>query len=493
MRSHLRRLYGKSKPKMANTSSNPSVLTPFWPIRHFYTSEDAVHEIVLHEPRQDAAAIPEAFVQELWRDQRFSTHQLMTLQGDAVQVLHVGTHNTRSVGPDFAHARLMLGGIEWRGDVEIHVRSGDWVTHRHGTDPAYNKVVLHVTLFEDAWTGQLSREDGSVLPELVLFPFLTSSLRGLLFQYFSQRKLDFPCQYQWADVPEIRIRQTLLEQAEARMMRKADAFAAGEQALWAGLLEGLGYTANRNVMRMLAERVPVSVMRTWTDVTDREAVLLGCAGLLPNVTDLLDADRQTVQYVMALRQRFERIGQAATWMCLQPHQWQFGRMRPANFPTLRLAQAAAWFSPGGLLEVEAFEHLWDALCSAKAVSALRQRLQRPVSAFWANHALLTHQKSGKGAQLGRDRADILITNAILPAVWARLRIEPKPHFTDYLWDVLRSLPASSDQVTRFYRHPVFSPANQLEVQGLHELHRHACVKMACLTCPIGRAIFQTSD
>ncbi|PSQ73836.1 MAG: DUF2851 domain-containing protein, partial [Bacteroidetes bacterium QH_9_64_21] len=253
--------------------------------------------------------MPEALVHDLWSQQRFDTEDLTTTNDATVTILDPGTPNT-DAGPDFRNAHVRLGDMDWRGHVEIHTTSGGWFEHEHHTDPRYDSVILHVTLHPDMWTGGLLRSDESPLPEIVLYPRLETPLRELLHAFHTRTDDDtLPCASRWDEVPDETRWDWIRQLARTRMARKRDRLPitkddALETALHERLFAGLGYSKNDTPMSTLAERVPPDALRALERPRDREALLLGTAGLVPEPGDLLDADRTTADYAMDLRDRF---------------------------------------------------------------------------------------------------------------------------------------------------------------------------------------------
>ena len=457
---------------------------------HFYGFDETVYEVALHEPGS-AARVPEALVQDLWRTQRFDAADLTTSDGTPLKVIDPGTLNTDS-GPDFTGAVLRIGGTEWRGAVEIHTASSGWFDHRHHLDVRYDAVVLHVALHADIWTGGLLRADGSPIPELILYPRLQSSLRKLIHDFYTRPAQDLLCARRWRDVPsDVRdpwIDRLATERLREKTQRLAQAYLAPSDLpalLHESLFAGLGYAKNDDAMRSVARRLPLPVTENLSDVRDLEALHFGVAALLPTPADLLQSDRATADYVMDLRERFDRLKHRFEVPAMEKTTWRFFRLRPANFPTLRLAQAVALLAPAGLLREDPVGTLADALRSEDPVSALRSALRVQPSPFWHTHVRLETTTRPRKAALGRSRIDTLIVNAVAPAMLLYAQHTGDAHLERSVWDVLGKLPATLDEVTRRFKALGTRPQSALAAQGLHQLYRTRCTEAHCLTCPIG--------
>ncbi len=446
--------------------------------------------VVLHEPDARVQHVPEAVIQGIWRSLRFRHADLRTSEGEPVEVWHPGALNT-DAGPDFTGARLHVGALAWSGDVEVHRTSGEWIEHRHDQDPRYDRVVLHVTLVADRHTGRLRRSDGTVLPEVVLYPRLQDSLRALLHRFYATPTPDLPCAAHWPKAPEA-MRRTLVhdrgtERLAARRATLAEAFLTSpdlEQLLYERTLRALGYAKNAEPMERLARRVPLRRLRALPDRRDAEALLFGAAGLLPRGGI---EDTETAAYMANLRTRFDTLTATEPAQPMNPTAWTRARLRAPSLPARRIAQAAALAAPGGLLRRDPVVRLADAARTARPLAALRRLLTDTVPGpFWATHVRLDRPCKPMSAGLGRRRADDILTNAVLPVLllWAE-QTDDTP-LDARLLDLYRQLPATSDEVTRHFERLGTAPRSALEAQGLHQLYRTRCTEGRCLTCPVGQ-------
>lgn len=463
---------------------------------HLYGLDEAVFEIYLHEPPSPSTSVPETVVQDLWRTQQFDLHDLRTSDGAPLVILDRGTLN-RDGGPDFRNARIRMAGQTWCGDVEVHTASDTWNEHRHGHDTRYNSVILHVVLYDDASTGKLRRADGTSLPELVLAPRLNTPLRSLLHRFYTQHSGEVACGESWSTVPA-RIRDTWIEKlALERVRTKMERLAAAylhcpdlETLLYEVIMAGLGYAKNTAPMLTLARRIPLALARSLEDVLDLEALYLGVAGLLPAPAALLRADRSTSDYVIELRDRYERLKLRLDQPALPAESWQFFRLRPLNFPPLRIAQAVALLrnDPPGLLRHDPIGRLEAALLGPEPLEAMRRLLSAEPTSFWQTHVRLERASLPHPAAIGKRRADEIIVNAILPILLLHADQTVDPGLETAALDLLRRIPAEKDEITRKFERLGARPRNAFHTQGLHHLYRNHCCDVRCLACPVGRYI-----
>ena len=458
-----------------------STSAPRYPLR----PSDALR---LHEPPAQVE-VPEALVHDLWRTQRFDREALTTTEDTAVQILDPGTPNS-DAGPDFSGAHLRLGSMDWRGDIEIHTASGGWFEHDHHTDPRYNRVILHIALRADLWTGGLLREDGSPLPELVLAPQLDTPLRDLLHAFRTRPDDDsLPCAPRWTEVPAATTRDWMHRLARERLQAKRDALnteTSTAAALQERLFAGLGYAKNDGPMSQVARRVDPDWLRTLDTPRAREALLLGTAGLIPAPEDLLEADRPTADYAMALRDRFRRLQVSYEIPVLNETAWTFFRLRPNNFPPLRLAQAAAWYAEDAVLATNPLPRLRSALQSDTPAATLRGALAADPPSFWRTHYHPTKRSAEHDPSLGPSRRNTLLVNAVAPILLLDAQHRDDPDQAETVFEMLRTLPAPKDNVTRRFADLGTEAQSAFEAQGMHRLYREYCTAGGCLDCAIGQ-------
>jgi len=467
------------------------------PATYYHGFPESLLRVVLHEPA--TPAVPEAMVHDIWQHQRFRNNRLQTVGDVPVSIIDPGRLNSDQ-GPDFLNAKLRLGSTVWTGSVEIHVSSGIWLDHGHDRDERYNSTLLHVVLYNDIWTGKLRRADGTLLPELVLYPYIEAPLRQLIQSFYVRPDDRLLCASGWNRV-RTSVRDTyLLELCQERMAGKARRFGVQaedasrsatllEQAIYEGLFSGLGYAKNSASMRVLATICPLNRVRSLSEQRDVEALFFGAAGLLPRPADLLDADRSTSDYVVDLRDRFERMNHQFGIEPMSPTAWRFFRLRPANFPTLRIAQGAALFRrPDGLLARSPLSRLGSAVRDQHPVRALRVLFAVELDPFWRDHVRLEKRSAAHTTSIGRSRIDGLIVNTILPALFAAKELKPEE-----LAELLSRIPATDDEVTRRFATLGSPPVSAAQSQAYHQLFTTRCAEARCLSCTIGREVLRTDD
>jgi hypothetical protein len=256
------------------------------------------------------------------------------------------------------------------------------------------------------------------------------------------------------------------------------------------VMRALGFAPNAEAMELLARRIPLRRLRRCAERIDAEALLLGAAGLLNPLEDLPPGDDATRDYATALLQRFESSPEAAAPR-MRSDAWQFARLRPANAPARRIAQAAALVTPGGLLHCDPLPLLHDALSLSRPITVLRSLLsETEADPFWRTHIRPGTRCRDSSAAIGRTRADDIIVNAIIPTLLLAAGRDQDHEMADRAVDLLLELPPGDDRVTRLFAEYGPLATDALEAQGLHHLLKTRCGKGRCLSCTVGRWLLE---
>ncbi|OON70145.1 DUF2851 family protein [Hymenobacter sp. CRA2] len=425
----------------------------------------------------------EDFIHYVWQHQYFDKTNLQTEDGQPILVLKPGFRNA-DAGPDFLGARLIIGEVEWNGAVEIHLRASDWQRHQHQTDKKYDQVILHVVHSFDA---PVQRTNGSEVPALALQPRLAPTLLQAYHSLMSVADVaPLPCAGALPTVPEL----TRLMMTERALLERVEQKAAAVQELhehtghdwettaWQVLAAGFGFKKNTEPLTRLAQALPLPVLRRHRhDQRQTEALLFGQAGLLPPVAAAPDA------YCADLRQEYDFLAHKYSLLsaALQPHEWNFLRLRPANFPTVRLAQLAAL--------VHAQPRLFQPLLDAPDVATLEKMLLVPVGEYWQRH-YRPGVPADKVPGLGRSSAHLLISNVVVPLRVAYAQSVGEQEGVEAAVELLAQLPREQNSVLAPYEALQFRHRTAADSQGLLALQRGYCQPRRCLHCAIGSRILQ---
>ncbi|QIX63218.1 DUF2851 family protein [Hymenobacter sp. BT18] len=422
----------------------------------------------------------EDFLHYVWQQQYFDKASLRTQEGEELTVLRPGFRH-QEAGPDFPSARLRIGEVEWNGAVEIHLRASDWYRHQHQLDLRYDQVILHVVYTADQ---PVRRSDGSLIPTLELGPRIAPELLSTYEVLLAAPAATLPCAGLLPQAPTVTrlsmVERALLERAE----RKADTvLTLHEQLLgdweattWHALAAGFGFQKNTEPLARLAKALPLAVLRRHRhQPLQTEALVLGQAGFLESLEEPDDYSTALQREYGFLRHKYSLADTA-----LHAHEWNFLRLRPANFPTVWLVQLAAL--------LHARPTLFAPLLATDKVTTLEAFFRAPLPAYWQNHA--RPGKAGSLAELGRSSAHLLVSNVVLPLRVAYARHVGQPELAEEAINLLTQLPAEHNHLLAPYEALGFANKSAADSQGLLTLHRAYCQPRRCLHCAIGNRILR---
>ena len=432
----------------------------------------------------------------LWKSGALRGSDLTAADGRRLRVLHPGLGGNGK-GPDFCGAAIAwLDGGRSHGDVELHTDSRLWRRHGHHRDPGFNGVVLHVVFHhapeQPGEFGDLTQlQDGSYVPIVPLGSCLEKGLSV-------KPSVPPPCR-SLSGIPNL-LEQALMQAGEQRFRLKAAGFSqemarsSPGQALYSGIMDALGYARNRAPCRELAQRVPLQRLEQRSSPVEREALLLGAAGLLPLGSSLLAGRQSPGNHLEELTQAWARHKRRLPQETMAPDQWEFFHIRPSNSPVRRLAAMASlagkW--PDGLL-AGALE-LAASVAQSGAARNLAAGLEVAGDGYWADHWHFG-KPCRPAALVGHVRALDIAVNVLLPSTFAwsgnggRLTLG-----RSFLQLYYEHPPLAENRVTRYMATQVWGSAspgqrrvrlNACQQQGLIHVFRMFCSHGSCTECPLG--------
>jgi len=417
----------------------------------------------------------EEFLHYIWK-YRLYNKPLKTIENEHIKVISPGIHN-HNAGPDFSDVRLRIGGALWAGNVEIHVNSSDWYRHGHQHDPAYDNVVLHVVFHHDDTSSDRR------IPVLQLKEFFDSSLY-VNYQQFINSKRWVPCINQIKEVPAHEISLWLERMLIERLEHKAELIQGflrlgnndWAETFYHTLARSFGFSVNALPFEMMARSLPYRVIARHLDQPMQvEALVFGQAGLLSH--DLKDPWPQALftEYSF-LRQKYHLVPIAT-------HLWRFLRLRPVNFPTIRLAQFSALLCAGDGLVARVLESTTtdDLTEYFTGVSA---------SAYWDNHYVFDRLTPGRKKQLGKDAISLLMINAMLPFLFVYGRSIDNDHLCNRALDFFSRLQGEKNAQIRKWKDAGIDVSNAFNTQALIWMKSDYCDKKRCLDCRIGNYLLK---
>jgi Protein of unknown function (DUF2851) len=415
----------------------------------------------------------------IWHRKLFNHHDLETTTGEAVEIFHYGFPN-QDQGPDFLQARIQIGEQLWAGHVEIHIRSSAWFLHMHEQDSHYNNVILHVVWEEDQ---PVFTQDGFKVPCIALANRVDSALLDR-YRHLMNNEEWIPCASSLMTVPDI-IRSSWLQRLMAeRLEHKTDAILRilsrcnqhWEQVFFVLLLRQLGAPANSDAMEELGIRTPISLIRKHGDRIDQiEAILFGTAGMLQK--ELNDP------YILHLKKEFDFLRKKYDLQPMPALRWKFMRMRPAHFPTIRIAQTAKMVAENNhfisLIEHQVSAKEWIRLFSVK-----------PHDAFWQDHYHFVTSTPPVSKQLGKNTAMALVINVVSPIMFVYGKHQGMTELKERAIFLLEEMPAEKNSIISGWQACGWNVDDAGQTQALLHLKKNYCDKRRCLHCAVGMQVIR---
>jgi len=424
--------------------------------------------------------LTESFLHYLWQFQYFDKKELVTTTGEPIIILNQGILNT-DAGPDFSQVKIKIDAIDWVGSVEIHIQSSGWYEHKHQEDAAYENVVLHVVWEENK---PVQRKDGTRLPTLELKDRADKALLKS-YQKLVSNTAVIPCQSAFENVNAV-TRHSMIDKAamirleeKSKQVLKLLEINQGnwEETTYQLLAAGFGFKVNKDPFLQLAKALPYKLVRKHrTKVEQVEALLFGQAGFLMAKTK--------DEYLTQLYNEFEFLSKkySLAQNQLHPSQWKFLRLRPANFPSLRIAQFA------GLLSVK--ENIFSALLEMENYKDLESLFRVQTTHYWKDHYRFNKRVQGVIPEMGADSREVLLINTVIPILIAYGQSRDDWSYVDRAVEFLQQIPAEKNKIIRTWQQLNCVATNAFETQGLIELYNNYCQRRACLNCTIGSAILK---
>ncbi|WP_034259108.1 DUF2851 family protein [Altibacter lentus] len=423
----------------------------------------------------------EEFLHYVWQFQKFDNHNLKTTQGHSLQIVSPGSHNHNS-GPDFFNAQLVIDGQLWAGNVELHIESSLWFLHQHHKDPAYDSVILHVV-----WehTSEVSRKDTTLIPTLELKHRIPKPMLGTYKKLFSNDTKWIPCEQSLTEIDSFmyvhwleRLYVERLERKSQFLMERASQLNNHWEALLFEMLcKNFGLKVNGTAFLSIAQSIPFSLIQKCSDqLLSLEAILLGQAGLLDAT-----AEAPYVKELISSYKYSKRKFKLSNDGVIAP---KFFRLRPSNFPTVRLAQLAALYVNNG--------QLFSKVIAIREVQHLYELFTIETSEFWRTHYTFTSSSQLRSTQLTKKFINLLFINTVLPMRFAYLRFLGS-HPSEEILQLAGELPPEANTIILRFQKLGLVATNALETQALLQLKELYCDARRCLNCEIGNAILKVSN
>lgn len=461
----------------------------------------------------------EQFLHYIWKFQYFDKNNLLTEEGEKLEIITAGIHN-HDAGADFEDSILKIDETKWQGTIEIDTFGFNWESHHHATNEAYENVILHVV-----WKNpkEVYRKNGSKIPVLVLENRINERL-WLTYQEFLRNEYKIPCQGYWNEesnneekskekstiklVPSFE--KMMSRTLDERLIRKSQHVLSllerngydWEETSYQILLEHFGFKKNNAPFLQLAKELPFKIIKKHSNqIFQIEALFYGMAGFLfgnGNYNEIQsEGESENIEELNKEKTYFENLQKEFRFLShkysLQNKevnfaQWKFLRLRPSNFPTLRIAQVI------GLVSQQ--NHLFSVILNAKTLKEFYEFFENEIPEYWKTHFhFFKKNKEGSfNSSLGKDAQQNLIINVVIPIRVAHSLYRQKEDILSKKW--LNELKAEKNNVISLYKplekaqNSNFKIKTATQSQSLLELYSQYCNLKKCLSCEVGKEILK---
>lgn len=421
-----------------------------------------------------AAIMNEDFLHFVWKYKLMDVLNLYTTDRELITIISPGIHN-KHAGPDFFNARLKIGQTIWAGNVEIHKNASDWYKHQHFNDKAYDNVILHVVLVNDQ---PIVNSQGISISTLCLENLLNESVIKK-YQSLQSTVAELPCQSFLSSVSNLTIltwlERLLIERLEEKVLlietELKNTVNNWEETFYRIIARGFGFNVNAEPFLLLERSIPLILLaKHKNNRFQLEALLFGQAGLLSG--DLND------EYLQQLKQEYDFLSIKHQLQPIDDHLWKFLRLRPSNFPTIRIAQFADLIFKSN--------HLLAKILNVTEIKELVVLFKVKASSYWDNH-FLTDKVTNKQEEkyLGKESIYNILINVVIPFIFFHGKRHQEEGQIRRALSLLESIPPEINVITKLFSNFGVKGENAAQSQALIQLKNNYCDRKYCLTCSIG--------
>ncbi len=416
----------------------------------------------------------ESILHYIWQQKLFTQQGLRTTEGEMVEIIDVGKINT-DAGPDFFNAKVKIGDTIWAGNVEIHTLASDWKKHNHQADKSYDTVILHVVKKADS---EVFRFDGAKIPQLeLLYPLeIEQNYEALI-----NDKKWVACADKISDVPTIFIHSWKNALLAERLWLKTsniqnlliESNQHWEEAFYITLARSFGFGTNSQAFEMLAKSLSISILgKHKNNLFQIEALLFGQAGLLENDYD--------DEYFQKLKKEFYFLKIKYDLKSIAGSQWKLLRLRPDNFPHVRIAQFASI--------IHGSSKLFSKIIELTEMDYLVSLFRCEPSEYWKKHYLFGEESTEKSKKLGKSSIYSLLINTVIPFVFYFADRNGNEDLKEKAMNLLEKVPAEKNSVITGWQKVGMKINTAYDSQAFLHLKKIYCDEKNCLRCRIGHKV-----
>ncbi len=419
----------------------------------------------------------EDFLHYVWKYKAFNLSGLKTLEGETIQIIKTGEHN-QDEGPDFFNTRLKIGTTTWAGNIEIHLKSSDWRKHLHNNNGNYNNLILHLVYENDEDIAHTGKPVATAELKTLIDKNLLNKYNQLLYA-----KQWIPCANQLKTVSTFTLNNWLERLLIERLERKAKTISSLlelnknnlEETFYINLARNFGMKVNAVPFELLAKSLPNSFLgKHKSSLFQVEALLFGQSGLLEK--------QFKDDYPNQLKKEYEFLQKKFSLQPIEAHLWKFLRLRPVNFPTVRIAQLASL--------IHNSSGLFSKIMEAQKVEELRKLLIAETSDYWNTHYVFDKASPMQKKNLGSVAIDNILINSIVPFMFVYAGYKGLEEYKDKAVAFLEQLGSEKNNIIERFTELGLKSLHASNSQSLLELKNEYCSFKKCLNCGIGISLLK---
>ena len=422
----------------------------------------------------------EDFLHYIWKFKQFDLSGLCTTDNEPVEILKAGEHNF-DAGPDFFNAKLRIGETLWAGNVEVHIKASDWNRHGHQTDKAYDNIILHAVYDAD---HDLKRSTGEKIPTIEMKSRIPLK-HFQKYMNFKQSKDWIPCEKQIKEVPDLIVNGMLdkmvLERLEKRSIHISNSLKLNhnnwEETFYQALARNFGFKTNADTFELLAKSLPSLIpAKQKSSFLQVEALIFGQAGMLE--------EHYKDKYPISLQNEYVFLQKKFQLQPLPIHLWKYLRLRPINFPSIRLAQFASLIYHSS--------NLFSSILERENLNDMKALFDITVSEYWETHYTFDKSSKMRSKRMGDEASNNIIMNTIVPFLFVYGKQKAEEEHIERALRLLEQLPGESNTIISNWKNLGINVNSAQNTQALLQLKNEYCQNKKCLNCNIGNYILKNS-
>jgi hypothetical protein len=421
----------------------------------------------------------ENLLQFIWKNRFFRNGPYHTIEGSFLEILNTGTHNLNQ-GPDFLNARIKIENTEWAGNIELHIHASDWHKHEHTKDPNFRNIILHVVWINDIFICDVG---GLSLPTFCIQPYISNYLLSSYKSLMLENPFAKPCfsflpamsPLKWLSWKERLVVERLERKAKKICKFLEAANQDWEMITWWLLAGNMGLKVNEHLFESVAKSIPLRIIRNHRNqIQQLEAILMGQANLLGHPFEEL--------YPQMLQKEYQFLQKK---YCFEKQRIYpaYLRMRPASFPTLRMAQLAVLMQEN--------EHFFNFFKHAASLHSVQEKLMVKPNDYWLYHYRFDDPGLYKEKKLGISMVNSIIINTVIPIIFTYGLIMKEPKYQERALNWLMELGSEKNKITNSWISCQICNRSAFDSQALLELSNAYCHDKRCLDCAVGTSILGT--